>query len=206
MPKPYFTLNLDVFGKPCLIIGGDGEALEKAERLVEAQAELTVVARRVIPELSELSKKHSVKLELREARPEDIAGKFLVLNCVKTEPSLSRWVYEESLRCHALISTYDKPEMSNVAMQALVRAGRVRIAISSGGSSPALTSALRKSFETIFDESFSDFTNWVAAEREKLIAEGVTPKERKEHFREFLKEFKIRGEINYPQAYLKKKN
>jgi precorrin-2 dehydrogenase/sirohydrochlorin ferrochelatase len=206
MAKPYFTLNLDVAGKPCLVIGGDGEALEKSERLVEAQADLTVVAKRAIPELVEFLKKHGARLELREVDPKDIAGKFFVLNCVKTEPPLSKWIYEECLRQHAIISAYDQPLVSNAVMQALVRAGRMRIAISSGGASPALAAALRKSFEGIFDEEFSGFTDWVAAERERLIAQGLTPKQRKDYFKEFLKEFDIRGKISYPRAYSNKKN
>ena len=87
MAKPYFALNLDVGGKPCLVIGGDGEALEKSERLLEAQADLLVVAKRAIPELVEFLTKHGGKLELREVTPADISGKFFVLNCVKTDPN-----------------------------------------------------------------------------------------------------------------------
>ena len=95
MAKPYFTLNLDVVGKPCLVIGGDDEALEKSERLLEAKADLTVVAKKAIPSLVEFLKKNGGKLELREVTPADIAGKFFVLNCVKTEPALSKWIYDE---------------------------------------------------------------------------------------------------------------
>jgi precorrin-2 dehydrogenase/sirohydrochlorin ferrochelatase len=201
MAKPYFTLNLDVVGKPCLIIGGDGEALEKSERLLEAKAELLVVAKKAIPELVDFLGKNGGSLELREVTPADIAGKFFVLNCVKTEAPLSKWIYEECLKNHTIISAYDQPDYSNAVMQALVRAGQLRIAIGTGGSSPGLAGALRKSFEGIFDEDFVKFSEWVIAMRECMIEKGDTPKIRKEKFKKLLSGFKIEGKISYPPAY-----
>jgi precorrin-2 dehydrogenase/sirohydrochlorin ferrochelatase len=203
MSKPYFALNLDVQGKPCLVIGGDEEALEKSERLVEAEADLTVVAKRAQPALVEFLRKHGVKLALREVSPEDIAGKFFVLNCVKTDPALSAWIYDESLRQHAIISAYDQPKVSNAVMMGLVRAGRIRIAIGSNGSSPGLVSAIRKALERIFDGEFARFSDSVAEQRQCHIDKGATPKERKFRFKEQLKDFDIQGRIVYPGPYRK---
>jgi precorrin-2 dehydrogenase / sirohydrochlorin ferrochelatase len=205
MPKPYFALNLDVVGKPCLVIGGDGEALEKSERLLEAQADLLVVAKRASPELVEyLAKFPNAKLELREAVPADIAGRFFVLNCVKTDPALSAWVYEESLKHHAIISAYDQPKLSNAVMMGLVRAGLIRITIASNGASPGLVNAIKKALERLFGtEAFAAFTRSVAEQRECQIEKGRTPKERKHRFNQQLREFDVKGEIVYPTEYLK---
>jgi precorrin-2 dehydrogenase/sirohydrochlorin ferrochelatase len=203
MPKPYFALNLDVVAKPCLVIGGDEEALEKSERLVEAQADLTVVAKRALPELEAFLAGHGARLHLREVAPADIAGKFFVLNCVKTEPALSRWIYEECLRQHAIISAYDQPAVSNAVMMALVRAGQIRITIGSNGSTPGLVSAIRKAFEKIFGEEFSRYSDSVVAQRQCHIDKGATPKQRKTRFKGQLKDFGIKGEIVYPEAYVK---
>jgi len=199
-------LNLDVQGKPCLVIGGDGEALEKSERLLEANAELLVVAKKAIPELVAFLKQKGATLELREVTPADIKGRFFVLNCVKTEPALSEWIYAECLKEHAIISAYDQPEVSNAVMQALVRAGQFRIAIGSGGASPGLASAMRKSFEKMLDEDFVKFSEWVIAMRECMVKKGDTPKMRKEKFVKLLEGFKIEGTIKYPAAYAKQKN
>lgn len=201
MPKPYFALNLDVVGKPCLVVGGDEEALEKSERLVEAQADLTVVTKRAIPALVDFLSKHGARLHLREVEPEDIAGKFFVLNCVKTEPALSAWIHAESLKRHAVISAYDQPEVSNAVMMGLVRAGRIRIAIASNGSSPGLVSAIRRAFEKLFDADFTRYSESVAEQRRCHIDKGATPAQRKFRFKEQLKDFSIEGRIVYPEAY-----
>lgn len=205
MGKPYFTLNLDVQGKPCLIIGGDEEALEKSERLVEAEAKLTVVGRKIVPSLKEFCDKHAVRLEVRDWRDSDIEGMFFILNCVKTEPALSKRIYDLSLAQHAIISAYDQPQYSNAVMQALVRAGQMRIAIGSGGTSPGLASAIRRSFEGIFDEEFVEFSEWVMAMRECMVEKGDSPKVRKDRFRKMLADFKIEGRIKYPEVYARQK-
>lgn len=205
MPKPYFALNLDVVGKPCLVIGGDAEALEKSERLLEAQADLLVVAKRPMPALVDyLARFPNARLEVREARPEDIAGKFFVLNCVKTEPELSKWVYEESLRHHAIVSAYDQPAASNAVMMGLVRAGRLRITIGSNGASPGLVNAVKKALERLFGtEEFARFSDSVAEQRQCHIDKGVPPKQRKHRFNQQLRELDIKGEIVYPSEYRK---
>ena len=207
MSKPYFTLNLDVLGKPCLVIGGDEEALEKSERLLEAKAELTVVAKRAIPELIAFLKQHGAKLELREVAPADIEGKFFILNCVSsTEPApSSKWIYEEMPQGqHAIISAYDQPEVSNAVMQALVRAGQFRIAIGSGGASPGLASAIRKSLEKVLDQDFVDFSESVIAQQGLPLIEKAAPRRPSAKYRisrNALLPFKIEGKISYPDYY-----
>jgi precorrin-2 dehydrogenase/sirohydrochlorin ferrochelatase len=205
MAKPYFALNLDVVGKPCLVIGGDGEALEKSERLLEARADLLVVAKRASPELAAyLAKFPNARLEIREVTPKDIEGKFFVLNCVKTEEPLSKWIYEKSLEQHAIISAYDQPKVSNAVMMGLVRAGKLRITIASNGSSPGLVNAVKKAIESLFaTDAFAKFSDSVAEQRECMIEKGRTPKERKYRFNQQLRELDIQGKIVYPTEYLK---
>jgi precorrin-2 dehydrogenase/sirohydrochlorin ferrochelatase len=204
MAKPYFALNLDVVGKPCLVIGGDGEALEKSERLLEAQADLTVVAKRAMPELVEFLKKGGAKLEIREVQPSDIEGKFFVLNCVKTEPELSAWIYTKSLEQHAIISAYDQPKVSNAVMMGLVRAGKLRITIGSNGSSPGLVNAVKKAIESVFaTQAFATFSDSVAEQRECHIEKGATPQQRKYRFKHQLEGFGLEAKIRYPEAYRK---
>lgn len=201
MAKPYFTLNLDVENKPCLVVGGDEEALEKSERLIEARADLTIVAKKAIPALVDFCKKTGAKLELREFQDTDIPGKFFCLNCVKTEHPLSKRIFDLCITHHCLISAYDQPEVSNAVMQALVRAGSFRIAIGSGGASPGLASAIRKSLEKVLDEDFVKFSEWVIALRECAIEKGDTPAQRKDKFKKLLEGFKIEGKITYPEIY-----
>ena len=41
--NPGFQVSVDLEGRPCMVIGGDEEAVEKVNRLLEAGAKVTVV-------------------------------------------------------------------------------------------------------------------------------------------------------------------
>jgi precorrin-2 dehydrogenase/sirohydrochlorin ferrochelatase len=198
MPRPYYTLNLDVAGKSCLVVGGDAEALEKSRRLVEAGAELTVVARRLAPDFADFLERRGVEAELRSARPEDVRGRFLVLNCVKSDPELSAWVYEAGLKERALVWAFDQPEHGNTSMVAEVKAGRLRLAVSSDGTAPALVGAVRRSLEGLFDGEFAAFSEELALRRQEALDRGEGFEARRGKFRKQLEGFRIDGRIVYP--------
>jgi precorrin-2 dehydrogenase/sirohydrochlorin ferrochelatase len=208
MPKKYFTMNLDVTGKRCLVVGGDDEALEKTERLLDANAQVVLVAKRVaLPALAELIKANPDTIEFHERAVEasDVEGCFFVLNAVKTDPPVSKMLWDETRKHKILISSYDQGEYCDAVMQALVMAGPMRIAIGTGGSSPVLASSLRRELEGLLcNDAYTDYVAWVVSQRQALIDQGVGASERKETLKKMVADFKIAGEINYPRAYREK--
>jgi len=196
-----FQLNLDLGGRPCLVVGGDGEALEKTERLIECEADVTLVSPIVLPRLEELARAGRLRWEARRYRPGDEAGRYFVLNCVKTDPALSAELFQRCSAAGILISSYDQPEASLATMAALVRAGSMRLAISSDGESPAVARKLRIELEKLLDDRFARFVEWVAAYRKKMTDEGVPPEERKRRLRDLMAGFEISGTIKYPESF-----
>lgn len=201
--KHYFQLNLDVSGRRCLIVGGDDEAIEKTERLLECEADITLVSRKVLPEIQAFADGGKIKLILRNYSAGDEDGMYFVLNCVKTDPPMSQTLFDNCVQKAILISSYDQPQFSTATMSALLRAGKMRIAISSNDASPAMARILRIELEKMLDEEFSKFVDWVAEYREKLVENGMPPAERKKHLRVFLEDFRIEGKCLYPERFRK---
>lgn len=199
--KHLFQLNLDVAGRRCLVIGGDDEAVEKTERLLECDAKITLVWPDVLPELADLARAGRIRWIARRYEPGDEAGHYFVLNCVKTDQAMSELIFQCCQDAGILISSYDQPEVSTATMSALVRAGAMRIAISSNGASPAVARKLRIEFEKMLDERFSNFVEWVAAYRQKLVDDGVTPDKRKKILRDLLSAFEIEAKCRYPKRF-----
>ena len=83
MPR-YYPVNLDVRGKTCLVVGGGEVALRKARALVDAGADVTVVAPEVHGKL-----KADERIELRERafRTSDLHDAFIVI--VATDDDLT---------------------------------------------------------------------------------------------------------------------
>lgn len=203
MPKTYFTICLDCTDKPCLMIGGDDEAFEKSVRFWEAKARLTVVSKTYSTEFARWLKKEKIPHAVRAWRAADMKGKFFAINTVKTDPELSKKIWAASQKENCLLSAYDQPEVCNIAMPALLRVGRLRLAISSNGAAPLLARRLRQSLQKdLFDREFADFSEWVSRLRMRLVKDGVSPDKRRRFFREMMKKFKVSGSFRYPPEFL----
>jgi siroheme synthase-like protein len=200
--KNYFQASLDVEGRPCLIVGGGGEAEEKTGRLLDAGARVTVVSPTATPPLAAWAGEGAITFHRRRFEPADLDGVYLAVNTVKSDPALSRQIYERCEAQRILISAYDQPEASNFVMVALVRCGRLRVAFATGGTSPALASALRAQFEPVFDGEFAAFVEYLAARRLEL--ERALPKgpARRKALRQLVRGLRVTARIEYPPEYL----
>ena len=209
LPKKYFSVNLDVVGKRCLVVGGDDEALEKTERLLDADAHVVLVAKRITrPELAELVKKHPDQIEFHERAVEasDVEGCFFVLNAVKTDPPVSKMLWDETRKRNILISSYDQGQYCDAVMQALIMAGPMRIAIGTGGTAPSLASSLRRELEKMLcTGEYTDYVDWVGKMRACMAERQDPPKVRKERLKTMLKDFSIEATIRYPPAWERQK-
>lgn len=199
--KNYFQASLDLEGRPCLMVGGGHEAEEKTGRLLDAGARVTVVSPSATPQLSAWARERTVALHSRRFRTEDLDGVYLAVNTVKSDPALSRQIYDLSAARRILVSAYDQPEDSNFVMVALVRCGRLRLAVATGGTSPALASRLRSELEQTFDAGFAAFVEYLAERR--LALEASLPKgpHRSKHLRELVRGLRVRASVEYPRGY-----
>ncbi len=200
--KNYFQASLDVEGRPCLMVGGGGEAEEKTGRLLDAGATVTVVSPNVTPQLDAWAREGAIALRRRWFETADLDGIYLAVNTVKSDPGLSRHIYEVCEARRILISAYDQPEASNFVMVALVRSGRLRVAFATGATSPALASTLRAEFEQIFDDEFGQFVEYLAERRRALEAAMPKGPERSEALRRLVRGLRVDAQVTYPPEYV----
>jgi precorrin-2 dehydrogenase/sirohydrochlorin ferrochelatase len=183
MPR-YYPIQLDLKGRPCLVVGGGEVALRKARSLVEAGAEVTVVAPEVHPKLRAFG---GVNLVERAWRDTDLHGVFLVV--VATDDAVTnRAVARDAADLGLLVNVVDCPALSNFIVPATLRRGELSISISTGGASPALARRLREKLEAQFGEEYAALVE-VVAEARKLVIERVPDEARRgEILREFAHE------------------
>ena len=196
-----FQVTLDVVGRSCLVLGGDDEALEKVTRLLHAGAKVTVVHPTLHTELRKLTASAKIIHRGRTFRATDSQGVMLILNVVKDDLGLAKSLYELAQNERFLLWSIDRPDLSNVMMPALVQRGALRIAISTGGASPALAGVLRRNLEGLFDEEFEQFLDWLGALREELKKTELSDHRRRERLLEAIEGFKLTGEIVYPNSW-----
>ena len=76
--NPGFQVSIDVKGRPCLVLGGDDEAAEKAQRLLEAGAKVTVIHPTLNDTLRRLTASGKIIHRVRTFRAPDAEGAMLV--------------------------------------------------------------------------------------------------------------------------------
>ena len=200
--NPGLQISLDVKGRSCLVLGGDDEAAEKVQRLLEAGAKVTVVSPTLNDALRKLTASAKVLHRGRLFRAADAEGVVLVINTLRGNPDFSKSLYELAQRERFLLCSTDQPETSTVMMPALVSRGHLRLAISTSGVAPALASRLRQELEQVFDDKVASFLEWLATIRDETKATEPDAEQRRALLRDAVNGFRLTGKVEYPKAWL----
>jgi precorrin-2 dehydrogenase/sirohydrochlorin ferrochelatase len=205
MANPGFPITLDVKGRPCVVLGGDEEAADKVQKLLDAGARVTVVSPTLNDALRKLTAAAKVIHRVRLFRGQDAEGAFLVINALRTDEDFSRSLYELATKERFLLCQLDQPAYSTAWLPALVSRGHLRCAISTSGTAPALASRLRQDLEEIFDGTFQSFVEWLASVRESVQGSEADAERRRSLLRDAVSGFRLKGSIEYPKAWLDEK-
>jgi siroheme synthase-like protein len=151
-----------------VVIGGGNVAVRKAQALLDAGAPVTVIS----PEFSAdfqslLSSYQEIQMIQRSYQPGDLAGAFVVI-AATDNPPVNQSVWQEALQCGCLINVVDDPEHSNFILPAVVQRDEVKIAVTTGGASPALARRLRERLESLFGQEYGDLARLLAELRPEL--------------------------------------
>jgi siroheme synthase-like protein len=168
-----------------VVIGArdDREASEKFAALREVDADV-----RWIDEPSAL-------------RDEDVADAFFVISTPQ-DAGLSTRLRALADAHRFLLCTIDQPRYGFVAMQAIVRAGPVRIGISTGGVAPRVGKIIKDALQRVLDEKFVRFVECLATQkrrnRTRLAADGAA---RRRAMIDATDGFDLKAETSYPQWF-----
>ena len=199
--NPGFQISLDVRGWPVLVIGGNEEAADKVQRLLDAGAKVTVVS----PTLHEVLRKLAASAKIihrgRHFRANDLESVILVLNTLRDDRELAHSLIRLAREQKFLLWSVDQPDVSNVVMPAVVSSGHMRVAISSSGQAPALSGFMKEDLERILDGEFAAFVDWLSELREQAKANEPDAEKRRALLREALDGFRLLGKVQYPKVW-----
>lgn len=199
--NPGFQISLDVRGWPVLVIGGNEEAADKVQRLLDAGAKVTVIS----PTLHEVLRKLAASAKIihrgRHFRANDLESVILVLNTLRDDRELAHSLIRLAREQKFLLWSVDQPDVSNVVMPAVVSSGHMRVAISSSGQAPALSGFMKEDLERILDGEFAAFVDWLSELREQAKANEPDAEKRRALLREALDGFRLLGKVQYPKVW-----
>ncbi len=171
----YYPVFLGMQERPCVVIGTGPEVERKVEGLLEAGAQVTVMATRPSPLLEELAAQGKVILQRRPYSEGDLAGAFLAIAATTEDVELSRRIADEAEREHVLLNVMDLPAFCTWIAPALVHRGKLTLAISTSGLSPAMARLVKEQLEEAVPEEYGTLLEIVAEVRKRLRRRGVRP-------------------------------
>lgn len=199
--NPGFPLVLDVRGWPVLVIGGDEEASEKSQRLLESGARVTVISPTLNEPLRLLAASGKVIHRGRQFRDMDLEHAILILNTIRGDRDFAQMLSAKAREKRVLLWSVDYPEASSVTMPAVVAVGHVRVAISTSGTAPALSGFMKEDLERILDTEFIDFVEWLGQLREQAKANEPDVEKRRALLHDALDGFRFLGKVQYPTVW-----
>jgi siroheme synthase-like protein len=137
-----YPISLSLAGRRCLVVGGGAEAVLRASNLLDAGAQVLVVAEETVPGLSELPAER-LRFEERAYRESDLDQVWLVVQATM-DAALAARISRDCEARRIFFCAIDQPEHSGYSHLALARAGSLTIAIGTEGRAPALGKKLRE--------------------------------------------------------------
>lgn len=163
-----YVVALDLHGRTAVVVGGGREAVSRLGALLAAGATVTVITPRPSAQLvvdMQAAPDRTTLLQ-RDWQPGDLAGARIVIATREDPGTDVEALWAESRELHITTSVLDDLDHTDFAQPALVRRGDLRIAISTGGSAPALARRHREELEALLGPEHGDVIAAAATARE----------------------------------------
>jgi ATP sulfurylase len=166
-PAPLFPVFLKLAGRRALVVGGGRVAAAKAESLLRAGAEVTVVA----PEIRVELERPELTLVRRPFETGDLDGAWLVVAAAPA--GVNRQVRAAADERGVFVNAVDDPETASAYAGGVLTRGGVTVAVSSNGEAPALAGLLREALEAVIPEDLERWLVEAQAERRRWKRDGI---------------------------------
>ena len=168
----YYPVALDLRDRPCLVVGGGPVAESKVEGLLDAGARVTVVSPAMTERLASWATEGRIAHRQREYVDADLDGHQLAFSATDRR-EVTEVVAADARRRGVWVNAADDPVYCDFLLPSVLRRGRLQVAVSTGGASPALAARVRRDLESYFTPEYEDLVELAAEVRRELRAGGL---------------------------------
>lgn len=145
-----YPVMMNLENRLTLVIGGGSVAARKISDLLEAGAAVKVISPDFVPEVVEMSRMNSQRIELvqRKYIKGDLQGAVLVFSATDNR-DVNAAVYAEAEELGILVNAVDDPPNCSFYVPSFVRRGDLIFSLSTSGASPAMAAKLRRMLEDV---------------------------------------------------------
>jgi siroheme synthase-like protein len=169
-----YPIFLETKGRPVLVIGGGHVGAEKVRGLLNGEADITLVSPQLIDELQEHKDAGRIKHIAREYRESDLDATPWAFVMVATDDgAVNAEVAAAGKKRRLLVNAADDPVNCDFILPAVVRRGKITLAASTSGSSPALARRLREELEAYLTDDMPALADLLAEVRQDMRERGI---------------------------------
>jgi precorrin-2 dehydrogenase/sirohydrochlorin ferrochelatase len=169
----YYPIFLEMAGRKVVVVGGGNVAEGKVNGLLEAGADVTIVAPGLSPELCRLAKAGRIQYVDHSYQDGDITG-FELCFVATDDGAINSEVAREGHRLGVWVNAADDPANCDFILPSIVRQGDVVVAASTGGGSPALARRLREELTAFLAEDYAPLAEVLADVRGEIRGRRLT--------------------------------
>lgn len=171
----YLPIFADVRGKLCLVVGGGEVGKRKAGVLLEAGANVRVVALQIDPVLAGQQRIESVVARFEVQHLDGVTLAIAATNDRNVNQQVSKLAQARNIP----VNVVDDPDLCSFIMPAILDRSPLMVAFSSGGASPVLTRMMRGKLEAVIPQNYSRLAAFAERFREQVKQRVTNPAKRR---------------------------
>jgi len=152
-------VDLHLKGNLVIVVGSGNEGMKKVSSLMTQDCEILVISNSSNSQLEKYVKQRKIKfkkIKLKDARFLSKYKPYLVM-ATTTDRTLNRKIVDKATKMKSYAYASDDPAVSDFAHPSVINiADTVQIAISTGGSSPAMARKIKLKAESYFKKNISN--------------------------------------------------
>jgi len=165
-----YPINLKLDNRKCAVVGGGQVACRKIRRLLENNAQITVISPEAEDEIQNWSRENKI-IWKRETYSKDLLEGFFCVFCATDSRDVNRQAAMDARSAGILVNVASEPELCDFTVPGVVNQGRLQFTVSSEGASPAFTRLLRQDMEKRYHHGFGEMAEFIEELRQQLICE-----------------------------------
>lgn len=175
----YYPVMWKLSGKKCLIVGGGHVAERKVKSLLEAGAHVTVVSPALTDQLTIWNTTGMLKARMGLYESSDIKEDYVLAIAATNDPAVNAQVVRDARAYGVPIISVDDPEAGDFIVPAVLRRGRLVMAISTSGASPVAATQIRDQLERQFGDEYEIYFDFLHEYRIELHRMNVSGTDRR---------------------------
>lgn len=179
-------MNLE--SRQVIVVGGGSVALRKVKGLIEGGAEVIVISPELVKDLNDMADQGVIEW-IAESFDETLLDRYpraLLVFGTTSSREVNVAVHRASVERKIPCNIADVPDLCTFIVPAVITQGDLMIAVSTGGSSPALARKIREELEERFGPEYAALTRLMAHIRKQVVITGSSSDQNRKLFLELV--------------------